>query len=135
MKLGNKRFWIALFAVIFLSSKVAAAVQLCVHDMPPVGDFSAAEAHGWPNSGGTGECCDAQLQTRYLDAADCCAEVVPARRGGGPHCCPGGAALKILPAAYWPVPHVAWRAALPAALPLHHVAGPPFAIVFKNFRS
>ena len=142
MKLGNKRFWIAFFAALFLSSKVAAAVQLCVHDMSRVGQVAAAEADGWGNPDkshapalGTDECCDTQVQARSVDTADCCAQVTPTRRSGGQHCCAGSPDLGTMPALSSPLPYGSWKPTSPAAVPLFHVARPPFAILFKNFRS
>ena len=105
MKLRNKRHWIALFAAIFLSSKVAAAVQVCVHDMARVGSIVESEIYASANSKadhapapGAEECCAAEVQARAVAPADCCAEAVRVRRGGGPLCCAGIPPLETAPA-------------------------------------
>ena len=142
MKLRNKRHWIALFAAIFLSSKVAAAVQVCVHDMARIGSVVESEIYASANSKadhapapGAEECCAAEVQARAVAPADCCAEAVPVRRSGGPPCCAGSPPLETAPAASSLLPYGTWKPAVPVAAPPAHVAGLPFSIVFKNFRS
>jgi hypothetical protein len=137
MKLADKRHWIALFAAIFLSSKLAMAVELCVHDMSRAEHVAAEAAHGGhfdPASAEADPCCE-QIQ-QAIDPADCCPAIVPARRGGVQECHTGGASSADgVPVPYAFLPRVSWKPAPPAAEPLYRVVGPPFSIVFKNFRS
>jgi hypothetical protein len=142
MKLRNKPWWIVFFAAILLSGKVAAAVQSCAHHMSRLGELTAAEAHSPAHARGvhaadygSDGCCRVAAQEIAAEPTDCCTSRMAEERRASLHCIAGAGSLESPPPPLQALPYGSWTSVLPVAPPAVHIASPPFAILFKNFRS
>lgn len=140
MKARKRRYWTAFLAAIFLSAKVAAAVELCLHDMPRAGAMPAAEApaaehdHGGHSADGD-DCCQAETQPPMMQTGDCCPDIGPEPLRLEVKYFAAGASLETPPAPVMPLPYGFSTISSPAQAPPPDFAGPPLTILFRNFRS